>query len=201
MFRLCVVNMVTCLRRFNTYLLAAALVAMLAGCQTADSKRGKQLATLRFHVEVNRDAGDRSESVTISRAARIQINVDKEPFLNEAYVARAKVLDAMGGFILSVQFDHRGTLMLEQNSATNPGKHLAIAAQWGEKEKQVARWLAAPIIAHRISEGLINFTPDATREEAEEIAHGLNNVAIENGNQEKPKNKPKDKPKEESKPK
>jgi hypothetical protein len=39
------------------------------------------------------------------------------------------------------------------------------------------RWLAAPVISHRIGDGVLVFTPDATREEAEEIALGLNNVA------------------------
>ena len=39
------------------------------------------------------------------------------------------------------------------------------------------RWLAAPVISHRISDGVLVFTPDATREEAEEIALGLNNVS------------------------
>jgi len=186
--------MVIRLARFNTYLLAAALVALLAGCETTSSKREKQIAVLRLHVEVNRDAGDRSEPVTISRAARITLNVDKNPFLDEAFVAEARVVDSLGGFTLQIQFDHRGTLLLEQYSATNPGKHLAIAAQFGEKEK-VTRWLAAPLVTHRISDGILNFTPDATRAEAEEIARGLNNVAIQNGNQKKPKDKDKAKTK------
>ena len=56
--------------------------------------------------------------------------------------------------------------------------------------------MAAPRIARRISNGVISFTPDATRDEAEQIAIGLNNVAIKNGNQEKSK---KGKSKDESK--
>ena len=188
--------MLICLRRFNTYLLATALVATLTGCATEKSKHEKQIATLRLHVEVSRDAGDRSLPVVISRTSQIKLNVDKDPFLNEAYVAKASVVDAMGAFSLVVQFDHRGTLMLEQFSATNPGKHIAIESAWGEKEKAVTRWLAAPLIAHRIGDGLLTFTPDATREEAQEIARCLNNLAIQNGNQEKPQDKPKDKPKD-----
>ena len=182
--------MVIRLARFNTYLLAAALLATLGGCATPGSKREKQVATLRLHVEASRDAGDRSEPVTISRASRIMINIDKNPFLNEADVARASVVDALGGFTLVIQFDRSGSLLLEQYSATNPGKHLAIAVQFGEKPAET-RWLAAPLLKGRIGDGILNFTPDATRAEAEEIARGLNNVAIQNGNQEKTKDQPK----------
>ena len=39
-----------------------------------------------------------------------------------------------------------------------------------------ARWLAAPMINKRISDGNYVFTPDATREEAERIVRGVNNV-------------------------
>jgi 3-methyladenine DNA glycosylase AlkC len=74
----------------------------------------------------------------------------------------------MGGFIVSIQFERRATLILEQFSATNPNKHIAVAAQWGEKEKET-RWLAAPLINRRITDGVLTFTADATREEADEI--------------------------------
>jgi len=191
--------MVICLKRFNTYLLAAVFGAALAGCQSASSKHEKQVATLRLHLEVGVDAVGRGEPVTISRAAKIHLNVDKNPFLNEADVAKASILDAMGGFIVSIQFERRATLILEQISATNPGKHIAIVAQWGEKEKAVTRWVAAPLISRHIGDGLLNFTVDATREEADEIVHGLNNVAIKNGNQEKSKDKDKDKAKDKDK--
>jgi hypothetical protein len=40
-----------------------------------------------------------------------------------------------------------------------------------------SRWLAAPVIPRRISNGVLTFTPDASREEADLIAIGLNNVA------------------------
>jgi hypothetical protein len=39
------------------------------------------------------------------------------------------------------------------------------------------RWLAAPRITGRIADGRLEFTPDATRDEAERIVHGLNRVA------------------------
>ena len=66
--------------------------------------------------------------------------------------------------------------MLEQYSAANPGKHFAIFGQWGEKLAD-GRWLAAPLITHRIADGMLSFTPDMSREEADRLVLGLNNVA------------------------
>jgi hypothetical protein len=39
------------------------------------------------------------------------------------------------------------------------------------------RWVAAPTMTERIADGRLVFAPDATREEAERIVHGLNRVA------------------------
>ena len=77
---------------------------------------------------------------------------------------------------------------LEQFTAQYPGRRFAIAAQFGEKELEM-RWLAAPILNRRITDGILAFTPDASREEAELIVRGLNNTAIKLGNQKKKKNK------------
>ena len=52
------------------------------------------------------------------------------------------------------------------------GKHLVIFSYFDQ-----GRWLAAPLITGKNSTGLLTFTPDATREEAERIVRGLNNVA------------------------
>ena len=58
------------------------------------------------------------------------------------------------------------------------GKRFAIFCKFGEHLKN-ERWLAAPVISRRIADGVLIFTPDATREEADEIVLGLNNVGRE----------------------
>jgi hypothetical protein len=68
--------------------------------------------------------------------------------------------------------------LLEQYTASNPGKRVAIFSQFGKKLDQ-ARWLAAPVIYRRISDGVLTFTPDTDLKEAEEIELGLNNHAKE----------------------
>jgi preprotein translocase subunit SecD len=173
--------------RFNIYLLCLALLSPAAGCRSPESRREKQLATFRVHVEVNPDGAGLSEAIPIYRAHPTLVNVDRGPILTEGNVAEARVsLDTLNGFALQIQLDPRGTLLLEQYTAMNSGKRFAIYADFGEKLAE-HRWLGAPIIARRISNGVLTFTPDATRDEAEEIARGLNNVAIKNGNQAKPK--------------
>jgi hypothetical protein len=62
---------------------------------------------------------------------------------------------------------------LEQFTAGNPGKHLVIFGQWG-KTVADGRWLAAPLITRRIPDGVLAFTPDASRAEADQLVLGLN---------------------------
>jgi len=173
--------------RFNIYLLCLALLASAGACRSPEKKKEKQLAVIRLHLEAAPDGVGLSESVPISRANPILVNVDRGPILRESEVAEARVIEeSLGGFLMQIRFNLRGTWLLEQYTATNPRKRLAIYAEFGEKLAE-HRWLAAPMIARRIADGVLTFTPDATREEAEQIAHGLNNVAIKEGNQDKPK--------------
>jgi preprotein translocase subunit SecD len=167
------------LERFNTYLLVALAAAAVAfcGCQTtAQKKPDKLLSTLRLHLETSRDASTASEPVPVYREKPVWVNVEKMPSLTEGSVSAASVIDAVGGYALRIEFDHRGATFLETCSTANRGRRIAIFCQFGQDLKTF-RWLAAPVISHRISDGVLVFTPDATREEAEEIALGLNNVS------------------------
>jgi hypothetical protein len=155
-------------------------LAVLCGCQTAESKRKKQLARLGLYLEVNPDATQSSEPVPIYRGSPVIMNVQKQPFLGEKMIKEAKVIDVVGGFALVIQFDRKGTWLLEQYTGANRSRHFAIFSQWVQppsEELNNGRWLAAPKIADRITDGLVSFTPDATREEADQIALGLNNLA------------------------
>jgi len=171
--------------RFNIYLLAALVIGLLCGCNTAESKRKKRVSTFRVHAEMNTEAMDRTEQVRVYRAQPFLMTIDKQPFLTEEFVKEAKVIDVLGGYELQIQLDRQGTWLLEQYSSALRGKHMGIFSQFcgppDEKLNQ-GRWLAAPLVQARITNGVLVFTPDATREEAEEIALGLNNVAKKAGN-------------------
>jgi preprotein translocase subunit SecD len=163
--------------RFNTYLFAALAATMACGCQTGDAKQSKKIvSSLRLHLDAGSDRNKASESIPVYREKPVWLNVQKEPFLTEAHVAQASVVDEVGGYVLRIQFNQSGTGLLEEGTIKNRGRKMAIFSQFGEQMKDY-RWLAAPLITHRISDGVLVFTPDATREEAEEIALGLNNVA------------------------
>jgi preprotein translocase subunit SecD len=180
--------MITGRYRFNVYLLIACAALLAFGCQTEKKKEvkqekkeekpkeKKQLSNLRIHMEVSEMPGDFSTRVPIYRKdTSITVNVDKDPFLTEVNVTSAKVMDVIGGFALRIEFDHEGALLLENYTTANPGRRIAIFSVFG-KGPEEHRWLGAPLIAKRITDGVLVFTPDASREEAERIAKGLNNV-------------------------
>jgi hypothetical protein len=176
--------MITGRRRFNLYLLAALVTVIACGCQTGKDKKDKEIATLRIHLEAGPEDTDRSTQVPIYRAQPIQMRIQRDAFLNEAHVAGARVVEVMGGYDLLVQLNRQGTWLLQQYSASYSGKHYAIFSEFGEKLKET-RWLAAPQFRRIMSDGIIQFTPDASREEAEEIAKGLNNLAKKNESNDK----------------
>jgi ABC-type glycerol-3-phosphate transport system substrate-binding protein len=165
-------------RRFNLFL-ALMTLAALCGCQT--NTKNKQVSALRMHIEassVNNDTtqSNTAQSVTLLRSNPVLITVNKDPFLTEANIVAAAVIDAHGGFAIQVKFDEMGALTLEQIFASNPGKLYAVFGQWGEKPAD-GRWLAAPLITHRVADGILAFTADMSRAEADRLVTGLNNVS------------------------
>ncbi len=166
--------------RFNLYLIFALTLGIACGCKSADGQQKKVLGTLRLHQETNPDPMGRTETAEVYRSSPIKFTVDKAPFLSEANVKEAKVIDVMGGFALQIQFDRQGSWLLEQYTSANRNKHILISSQFfgpAEEKLNKGRWLAAPQTQTHITDGRFVFTPDATREEAERIALGLNHVA------------------------
>jgi hypothetical protein len=158
--------------RFNLYLLVATLLA--TGCRT--SKENLPLASLRIHVENKAQVPGSGQTVQVLRSEPVLVTIGSDPVLTEANITSAALLETPGGYALQVQFDESGTWTLEQYSAAYGGKHFAIFSQWSEQPKD-SRWLAAPIISHRIANGVLAFTPDASHDECTNIVAGLNNMA------------------------
>jgi hypothetical protein len=161
-------------RQFNIYLTVATALALLCGCET-DRPRGP-VGALRVHVEISSNSADTSQTVSVLRADPVLVTIAQQPILTEANIVASKVVDARGGFAIEIRFDETGTWILEQWSASNPGRHLVLFGQWGDKLVN-GRWLAAPLITHRIGNGVLTFTPDLSRPEADQLVLGLNNVA------------------------
>ncbi len=161
------------LTRFNLFLGLLLAGALGWGCQT-DPNQKKAPKTgynlLRLHLEVNPDGTDKSSPVTVGQLSPFPVNVQKVAFVDETHLARASVVDDdLGGFKMRIQFNRQGSWLLEQYTLSSKGKRLAVFAQL-----DTVRWLAAPIITKSVSDGVLTFTPDATREEAEKLAVGLN---------------------------
>jgi len=166
--------MVVWTQRFNLYLAVAAALALLCGCQTHRQKG--PLGALRVYIQVNPDSLGTSQTISVLRSDPVLVTIAHNPILTEANIVAAKVLDTPGGFAIEIQFDENGTWLLEQYSASNPGGHFAIFGEWGDQVVN-GRWLAAPLITHRIANGALSFTPDASRAEADQLVLGLNRVA------------------------
>lgn len=167
--------------RFNLNLViltvVLAVAGLTAGCSSAkpskDSKK-KQATTIKFYVETNPDSTDRHLTIMVGRSDPFQLVIQDQPFLSEIFIVEANVVDVVGGFQLALKFDGQGGRLLEQYTTANRSRHLAIFSQFGD-----ARWLGAPLITRGITDSKFQFTPDATREEAERIVAGLQAVAEE----------------------
>ncbi len=159
-------------RRFNIYLALVVLFGLACGCQTT---KKTQTAALRVHIETSPDPAGTSQTISVVRSDPVLVTIKSEPILTEASIISAKVIEATGGFAIEIKFDENGTWLLEQYSAANPGGHFVIFGQWGDKRAD-GRWLANPVISRRISDGRLVFTPDCSREEADQLALGLSNV-------------------------
>jgi preprotein translocase subunit SecD len=167
---------------FNTYLQMMLFIALLAGCQSAEKKSSKQLTSLNLHVEALHELPDNEEVVSIGREHPFKLKVQKAPFLTQNDIEQASVIETVGGFALRIQFNKQGSWLLEQYSAGNLGKHFAVFSQFvtpPEEKLNKGRWVAAPRINKRLQDGVLIFTPDATRQEADQLVLGLNNVVKE----------------------
>jgi preprotein translocase subunit SecD len=169
---------------FNLYLVIALMVGLAAGCRSpegkAKSKEKKLLSTFRLHLETKTDPMGRTETAEVYRDNPVKFTIDKAPFLTEGSVKEATVTEVPGGFALQIQFDRQRSWLLEQYTSANRTKHLLIFSQFfapGEDKLNKGRWLSAPQIRNHITDGLLIFTPDATKEEAQRFAIGLNHVA------------------------
>jgi hypothetical protein len=168
--------MVVWTRRFNLYLALVAGLALLCGCQTLRHRQKGPVGALRVHIQTNSNPLGTGQTISVVRSDPVLVTIARNPILTEANVVAAKVIDSPGGFAIEIQFDENGTWLLEQYSAANPGGHFAVFGQWGDKLAN-GRWLAAPLITQRIANGVLSFTADCSRDEADRLVLGLNNVA------------------------
>ena len=127
---------------------------------------------MRLHLESRHEAMGKLGNISINRENPIPLSVQQTPFLDSGEIENASVVDYMGSFVIQLQLSQHGTFILDTITTANKGRRMAIFASWGP-----SRWLAAPLIDQRIANGIVTFTPDCTRAEADRIVMGLNNVS------------------------
>ena len=156
----------------NAIFCALALLSLCGACKTTEQKKKtKDQTIIKIHLERVADNKSDQSDVPVYRANPVYIHIDTKDILNNYDIANASVVDIEGGYGIRFVFTDHGARVLENISARNAGKRLVIYAAWPE-----VRWLAAPRITGRIGNGELVFTPDATREEAEQIVKGANAV-------------------------
>lgn len=149
------------------------LLSTLTGCQTT-KEPNKEITAITLHIEATPDGTPFSTPVPIFRENPITVSVERTPFIDERDVANASVVEDTNGFSIALEFNAHGALMLESTTRANPGRRVAVKAEFGQ-----TRWLAAPLLKRPLSNGEFIFTPDASRAEADRIVRGLTNaVAI-----------------------
>ena len=160
----------------NHYLMAFALCAGLGvGCKSVGEKTpGENYSLIMLYLEQNNDGTKYSRKMAVYRADPFIFYVNSEPFLTTADLEKATLMEARGGFALQFQFNRHGTAVLDSFTTSNKGRRIAIFCQFTEP-----RVLAAPMITQRNATGIIRFTPDCSREEAERIISGLNTAIKE----------------------
>lgn len=160
-------------RWFNFYL-TATMAVLLTGCASTKDPNDRLSTLLRVHLEAQPNQMIPSRKITVYRENPMVFEIESLYLITEENVVAAKVVDQMGTYALQVRFDQWAIPLLEHNSSSFQGRRLAIQAQWGPKQ-EYTRWLAAPRMNRRITDGTITFTPDATLEECHQIVTGLNN--------------------------
>lgn len=186
----------SCAGPINTFFMVIGLLLTGSCASTSsgkdDGKAPKDaLSVIQVYGETDPSPDWRARKIQVIRNAPVELNIAREPFLTEADVARAQVIESVGGFAIAIEFTSHGLLALHMETSSLRGRHLAIYGRWNEKKVAMQRWLAAPLITRPVENGVLAFTPDCTREEADLFVLGLNNTAIKLENQAKPGKKPK----------
>jgi hypothetical protein len=202
---------------FNSFFLTGILALLLSGpeirgaeaqspkpTEANDSKPKKKPAPygiLRLFLEANEDSN--SAKAQVIRRLPQTYPVQQSPFIDERDIVRATVVEAPdGGFMIQVELTQpHGRQALEMGTVSSLGRHLLIFGQWTTETdtKPEERWLGAPVVRNVLRTGMIVFSADMDREEADRFVEGINRVAVKLKNQKKAKSSASSTPKDKSK--
>jgi hypothetical protein len=131
---------------FNIYF-ALAAVFLAAGCGSVVhdvSHSKKEQTTIRLYLEGGRADSGAIGKVQVTREKDLFM-VEREPFLTEADVTKAVLVDDPGGdgtYSIQVAFNDHGTLLLDMITTGNKGKHIIVFSQFpipGQKQPKIQK--------------------------------------------------------------
>lgn len=118
-----------------------------------------------MHLPAN-DSIPASRRVSIVlRTPALSLQINSIPVLREADLDGAELTGEGEDFQMRLLFNTHGTIELDRVSNNNRDELLVVFIN----DKPVA----APQLKRRIVDGILEFTPDLTREEAEKLVEGL----------------------------
>jgi hypothetical protein len=170
-------------------------VFLAAGCHTGGLDMNKEYTFLGVYLEARNGAATGARMVKV---LNVPFYVESEPFLTEADVSGASLVDYPDGtYAVTVTCSDHGRLVLDMTTSSSKGLNMVIFTffpqpGWGKPkgrdafsvEKAAAgqprfsSWSAVRI-GNNLSNGTFRFTPEASRAEAERMVRGLNNMAAE----------------------
>lgn len=148
--------------RFLGCLLLVALVGS-GGCA---SKPPQNAAALSMHLVASPAVPPMKRVTVVLRTPALSMEVNALPVLTTADLEHAELKGQDESFTLRLIFNTHGTIELDRISNNNRDELLVIFIN--------SRPVAAPQLKQRIVDGVFEFTPDMTLEEAQQAVEGLN---------------------------
>lgn len=124
------------LSSFNIYFALVCLV-LAAGCasdkQTDERKsHKKEQSTIRLYLEGQKADRTTAGTVMVTRNKYLY-TVEREPFLNEADLVGASIVDdpsGDGSYSIQLTFNDHASMLLDMDTASNKGKHIIVFSQF-----------------------------------------------------------------------
>ncbi len=160
--------------RINLNLL---LIAILfgAGCQTSKRVKAEDATHIFIFMETHSGLGEMARKVDIDGPNGGTMYIGASPVLNDVHIEEASAHDTADGSVaIQLQLNRQGKRILENMSGAYRGKRLAVSASFPE-----LRWLCCVRMDKLMSDGHLTFFPNASPEECDRIAKGMNLVIAE----------------------
>lgn len=132
----------------------------------------KKYSITKFFLETPRGSQTFVQEVEIYRAYPEKISIGTREFLDDRDFRDVSLVDTEdGSFKIEFVLNSDGSSILQDITTRYRGRRMVIFTNFGDP-----RYMGAPKIERTISDGIVQITPDASREEAERFVLGMKNT-------------------------